>query len=366
MQKKTVYRSIVAVVTIAVAAAHLLLSSQAGAQAQASGEPPVYPPLTAHNPEVGVVLEMREAYSVLEFGWFDAQRQRRVPVRLYLPNVASAVVPVPLIAFSHGIGGSRAGYSHLGRYWASNGFASLHVQHLGSDRAIWTGGAFGPLSILVNLQDAAQDTNAIHRARDISFALTQALGAAELAGKLDAGKIIAAGHSYGANTTMLLAGAEVERDGQRIRLRDPRVKAALIISAPPFYGDSDLAKIVQPISVPTLHVTGTKDEIAVPGYRSGAQDRVRVFEAMQSVKELVLFEGATHSIFTDRIDRSGLDLNARVKAATREVSVRFFADVLEANGETAQLKRVTAWLGDNSGIVAKKPVQSASSAVPPQ
>ena len=308
------------------------------------------------------MLEVREAYSVLEFGWFDAERARRVPVRLYVPHIATSAAPVPLIAFSHGIGGSRAGYSHLGRYWASNGFASLHVQHLGSDRAIWTGGTFGPLSILVNLQDAAQDANAIHRARDISFALTKVLDAQEVAGKLNPGKIIAAGHSYGANTTMLLAGAEVEREGKLIALRDPRVKAALIISAPPFYGASDLAKIVKPITVPTLHVTGTKDDIAVPGYRSGAEDRVHVYEAMQTVKELVLFEGATHSIFTDRIDRAGFDLNAIVKRGTREVSLRFFQDVLDAKAEATPLKRVAAWLDDNASLIAKKPVQSAYSA----
>jgi Platelet-activating factor acetylhydrolase, isoform II len=44
-----------------------------------------------------------------------------------------------LIAFSHGIGGSRRDYSYLGRHWASKGYASLHVQHVGSDNALWSG-----------------------------------------------------------------------------------------------------------------------------------------------------------------------------------------------------------------------------------
>jgi hypothetical protein len=32
--------------------------------------------------------------------------------------------------------------------------------------------------------------------------------------------------------------------------------------------------------VPTLHVTATEDIIRIPGYYSGAEDRIAVFEAM--------------------------------------------------------------------------------------
>ena len=42
---------------------------------------------------------------------------------------------VPLVVFSHGIGGSRLGYTWLGRNFARHGIASLHLQHVGSDRS---------------------------------------------------------------------------------------------------------------------------------------------------------------------------------------------------------------------------------------
>lgn len=208
------------------------------------------------------------------------------------------------------------------------------------------------------------DANAIHRAKDVSFALTQALAAPELAGRLDANRIVAAGHSYGANTTMLLAGARVERGGQTLQFKDPRIKAAVIISAPPFYGDADLQKILQQVDVPTLHVTGNKDTITVPGYHSDPQDRIKVYEAMPAAKALVLFDGATHSIFTDRVDRSGSELNLKVKAATREVTRRFFEDVLAMGqpGESVEppraapnkgLRRVNAWLDDNASLLVR-------------
>ena len=38
-------------------------------------------------------------YSVQDFEWTDGARQRQVPVRLYLPNLASASHPVPLVVF---------------------------------------------------------------------------------------------------------------------------------------------------------------------------------------------------------------------------------------------------------------------------
>jgi predicted dienelactone hydrolase len=266
-------------------------------------------------------------YEIHQRDWADSARSREVPVRLYLPAHASADKPVPLIVFSHGIGGSRNGYSYLGSYWASHGYASLHVQHVGSDRALWYG---NPFSMAQRLMDAAQENEAIHRARDVSFALDQVLRG-EFSPRLDAQRIVAAGHSYGANTTLLLAGARVEREGGRIvHLRDARVKAAMVLSAPPFYGEKEPRKILEHVQVPILHVTNTEDVIRVPGYYSGAGDRIRVYEATGSAQKwLAVFEGGSHSIFTDRIATGGEALNLRVKAATQALSGAFLRQVFE-------------------------------------
>ncbi len=262
----------------------------------------------------------RASYRTLEFEWTDAARQREVPVRLYLPTSASADAPVPLVVFSHGIGGSRRGYSYLGQHFAANGIASLHVQHVGSDRALWTGNVFGMLGRLLA---AAQEGEAIHRVRDLSFALDQLL-AGEAGTRIDAKRLVVAGHSYGANTAMLAAGARVERNGQVLDLREPRFTAAILISAPPFYGESDTAQILRYVTIPTLHITATDDEIRIPGYYSGAADRIAVFEAMGSRdKTLAVFSGGSHSVFTDRMAPGGFELNQRVKAATRELSLAF-------------------------------------------
>ena len=102
------------------------------------------------------------SYTTQTFEWQDGSRNRGVPARLYLPVVGKGGViqPVPLIVFSHGMGGSRDGYQYLGRYFAANGYASLHLQHVGSDRQLWFG---NPFLLLGRLNDAAKESEAIDR-----------------------------------------------------------------------------------------------------------------------------------------------------------------------------------------------------------
>jgi dienelactone hydrolase len=285
------------------------------------------------------------AVSALDIDGADPARQREVPVRLYLPAQASAATPVPLVVFSHGIGGSRSGYSYLGRHWAGQGFASLHVQHVGSDRSLWFGNIF---SLVNRLQGAAQDGEAVARVLDLRFALDQLL-ASPTGQSIDAGRIAVAGHSYGANTTLLAAGARVPRPDKPIDLHDARFKAAIIISAPPFYGEGNPAPILAPISVPSLHITATDDVIRIPGYYSGADDRVKVFDAIGSARKwLAVFEGGSHSMFTDRSGTGGALLNPQVKAATQDLSVAFLRQVFA--GDDSALR---GWPQRHAAIVAR-------------
>lgn len=266
--------------------------------------------------------------SAYEFDWFDESRQRSVPVRLYWPEGAQKV---PLVVFSHGIGGSRRGYSYLGEHFAANGMASLHLQHVGSDRSLWAG---NPVSLVGRLHDAAQEREALERVQDLRFALDQLLAHGEFGARVDRRRIAAAGHSYGANTAMLAAGASVQRDGRTLALRDPRVRAAVLLSAPPFYGEADPKAVLKSITLPTLHVTATEDVIRIPGYYSPASDRVAIFDAVGSpVKALAVFAGGSHSIFTNRAGTGGAELNPKVKAATKELALAFLRRVFDGKDE---------------------------------
>lgn len=286
------------------------------------------------------------AYEMVDLDWYDSQRKRAVPVRLYLPkNTASPSASVPLVVFSHGMGGSRNGYSYLADDWASHGIASLHLQHVGSDRSLWQGAA---LSVLWKVQEAAGSDEAIARALDVRFALDRIL-ASPYADRIDKARIAAAGHSYGANTSMLAAGANVIHDGKLLDLADPRIKAAVLISSPPFYGEQDFSSILRTVTVPTLHITSTADVIDIPGFNSGIEDRIRVFDAMGGrSKTLAVFKGGSHSIFTDRANTGGVELNPLVKRATSELSRLFLLQQFDTSG---QGQAFAAWQTRNADIL---------------
>ena len=263
-----------------------------------------------------------EAFSTTDMEWQDAARARRVPGTLFWPT-SGRERKVPLIVFSHGIGSSRDGYTHLGRYWASHGIASLHLQHVGSDRTLWQGNV---LHLLSRFQNAAGDAEAIARVQDLRFALDRLLES-EYGGRVARDRIVAAGHSYGANTTLMVAGARVIRDGRPLQLRDPRISAAIVISAPPFYGESDFAPILSDIAIPTLHITTRDDVIRIPGFGSGLDDRLKVFDAIGGFKVLAVYKRGSHNVFTDRRYFDSLEVASEIKADTQRLSLAFLAQV---------------------------------------
>jgi dienelactone hydrolase len=283
-------------------------------------------------------------FQALDFDWADTARQRPVPVRLYLPEAAGSA-RTPLVVFSHGIGGSRRGYTWLGQHVARHGIASLHLQHVGSDRTLWGGSIFG---LVGRLQGAAQDKEAIARVQDLRFALDTLL-AGELGGRFDPDRIVAGGHSYGANTTLLASGARVPREGGVLDLADARIRAAIVISAPPFYGENEPQRILASVAVPSLHVTATDDVIRIPGYYSGSDDRVKVFEATGSTRKwLAVYEGGSHSMFTDRSTTGGATLNPRVKQATQRLVLAFLRGVFD--GDSSAL---AAWPQQHAALLAR-------------
>lgn len=73
--------------------------SLAGARAQAQ-----QPGATLASPAAEALEVDASLFTVQSFDWFDSQRQRPVPAKLYLPAGKTAVGSVPLVVFSHGIG----------------------------------------------------------------------------------------------------------------------------------------------------------------------------------------------------------------------------------------------------------------------
>lgn len=240
---------------------------------------------------------------VLDFDWTDAARDgRHVPARLYYP--ATGDTPSPLIVFSHGLGGTCRHYELHGRHWASYGYAVLHIQHVGSDDSVWQG--LPPAEIMPAMRKAALDPrNALNRPKDVTFALDEAtrLNAADgpLKGRLDLQHIGLAGHSFGGFTTLASSGEQfILPGGRKLSFADPRITAAIAMSAPVPRNKANLAQALAPIKIPMLHLTGTKDDSPIGD--TNAADRRLIYEQIKAEHQyLVVFKDGDHMVFSGRV-----------------------------------------------------------------
>jgi predicted dienelactone hydrolase len=253
--------------------------------------------------------------SVTDRCWTDASRQNReIPVRIYAPTEYPARLPI--IVFSHGLGGSREGYAYFGQHMASHGYLSVHVQHHGSDGpAIRAAVQAGEAPTEAFRKAATNLQNAIDRPKNVCFVLDQLAeedkAGHELAGRLDMDHIAVAGHSFGGFTAMACAG---QGDGL---FRDQRIRSAIAMSAPaPKIGTGYAS-----ITIPVLVMTGTLDDSPVLG--GTAQSRLQAFEQMsRNERYLVVFTGGDHMIFSGRSDALAA-LNLRGMAGERKLDPQF-------------------------------------------
>lgn len=277
----------------------------------------------------GELREIAPDVEAHDLEWRDEQRNRNVQVRIYVA-AKTGVVPSPTVVFSHGLGGSRFGYSHLGRYWAAQGLVSVHLQHPGSDRTVW--GASG-LALLSSLRDAASTDEAIARAHDIRFALDRLLADPHWQQRIDLQRIAVAGHSFGANTALLVAGARFRENGEIRQYHDPRVRAAIVMSPPSLPREHDPSFVYTGVTIPTLHLTGTADYTPIPGFVTQAEERRVPFDSIVvGPRYLAIFEQGRHSMFNDWARD---EVSAAIKASTRTLTLSFLRATLN-NDETAR------------------------------
>lgn len=230
--------------------------------------------------------------------WTDAARSRDIPVRLRWP---AGEGPCALVIHSHGLGGSRAGGAAWGEAWQAAGLAVLHLQHPGSDTAVWQQGG------LRGARQAASAEQYLARIADARFVLDEierrrAAGGAWGRVRLDA--IGFSGHSFGARLTQALAG---ERAAGRWRakrtegLAEPRLRAFIAFS-PGFnerdgLDDGTLAQRFGAITRPFLAITGTDDDSMLVGDASNAARRAVYRGLPPGARAQLVLDGADHATF---------------------------------------------------------------------
>jgi predicted dienelactone hydrolase len=261
--------------------------------------------------------------------WRDAARQRDIPVLLRLP---AAPGPRPLVILSHGLGGSREGLGYLGRGLAEAGFIALHLQHPGSDEAVWRGAPDGRAALVGAVLDVG---NAEARLRDGIFAVDEALRRAAsprdpLHGRVDAARLAVAGHSFGAWTVQHLLGQRLPGGDRGLPLPERRLRAGIALSPSPPRGLPARAAFAR-VAVPILHVTGTEDHGFIEG--TTPAEREIPFRAIEGAPQaLVVFRGARHIAFADEPAAGMRWADPAFHARTAALGVLFLDAML--NGDT--------------------------------
>jgi predicted dienelactone hydrolase len=233
--------------------------------------------------------------ATVSYEWNDTQRQRAVPVKIYYPKTGDG--PFPLIIFSHGLGGTRETYKYLGRHWASYGYVSVHVQHKGSDDAVWQDNPH-PLE---GMRNALVDfDNSKNRPADVSFAIDKMqeinCDPGPLKGRVDLQHIGMAGHSFGAWTTLVIAGQVLRPPGKEMSYADPRIEAAIAMSPPAPANKTQLDKNYAHIKIPCMIMTGTLDNSSIAS--TTADQRRMAFDHIKAPDQyLIVLNGGDHMVF---------------------------------------------------------------------
>ena len=244
-----------------------------------------------------LVLSAAVEAADIETGRFhDSIRGRDIPYKAYWP--ATVTGPVPVVIFSHGLGGTREAATYLGEAMADAGYLSIHIQHAGSDRSAG-GDARSRQERRENLRRSVRDRSTLlNRLKDIPFVVDE-LGrrnrSGKWAGRLDISRIGMAGHSYGGRSTMYAAG---ERIGPRGRsFKEPRIKAGVVLSPNTPRRQFDPAVSYQDIDIPLFHITGTEDGDPLRG-SFGPSQRTKPYQLVPAgEKYLLVLKDADHATF---------------------------------------------------------------------
>jgi len=223
----------------------------------------------------------------------------------------------PLVALSHGTGGSAMQMAWLGTYLAARGYIAVAVNHPGNNALTgYTAQGF---------------VEGWERAKDISTAITDMLNDPRFGERIDIGRIGAAGFSYGGYTMMELAGATTDfsrllawcdevknacnppempdlmQKFQAIRqqadmrdaiqhsgdsYRDSRIRAVFAIA--PAVARAFTPESLQEIPIPVEIVAGASDQIAPP-----AENAEYFARNITGAQLTILNDGVSHYTFLD-------------------------------------------------------------------
>lgn len=235
---------------------------------------------------------------------------RDIPIKVRYPLDAPG--SLPMVIFSHGMGGSSETFGDLTDRLASYGYVVILPTHADSVKLRNEQGHDAAREILANPADYVRNVQVFERVDDVKR-IIDALPAIEMkmpdlakaGAAISRDAIAMAGHSAGALTTQMVIGAKVRTRliGGVASVADPRVKAAVVISGQGLKNRLFTEESWASLDKPMLVITGSRD-IARVGNETPASRRHPFEYAPASKGEprkcLLWIEGATHSSYQGR------------------------------------------------------------------
>lgn len=205
--------------------------------------------------------------------------------------------------FSHGLGGTIAGGERWGQAWADAGLIVLHMQHPGSDLDAVRSVA-RDFSDRAGLRRAIGPEQLLARMGDVRFVLDElARRSRDMLSpwrEIDLQAVGLSGHSFGAHTTLGMAG---QRYPGHPGVIEPRL-AAFIAFSPTLPVVGDPVAAFSRLNRPILCLTGTRDDDVV-GVGATPDRRIGVFAALPpGRKSQLVLEDADHMTFAGQTGRA--------------------------------------------------------------
>ncbi len=279
------------------------------------------------------------AVKMLRGSLTDSVRGNRVvPIKFYYPDNHSVGV-LPLIVWSHGLGGSIDGAAFISRFIAGHGYAVLHVQHAGTDSALWEGKDGHPWDIIKAL--TIPRSASLARFGDVPFVLDNIqewFAQHPEIPAIDFKTVGMSGHSFGAMTTQVLCGQQFpDEQGILQDYSDSRFKAGILYSpVPAFHLTGELPdRIYGGIDRPLFHMTGTDDSSPVEGF--GYERRLAVYDySHKAEKMLLVLKDGDHMIYNGSRGKLGQNPNrAKHEAIIKIASLAYWDGKLKGDKAAA-------------------------------
>lgn len=269
----------------------------------------------------------------------DESRGRTIKLKAYYPVDYSAP-GLPVIIWSHGLGGSVDGASFLSRFLASHGYVVIHVQHPGTDSSLWEGKPGHPWDIIRNTHIPRSAT--LNRFGDVPFVLDRLKDwmaqHPDMAALADLSTLGISGHSFGAMTTQVMAGMLFPDESGKLRsFKEPRFKSGILYSPVPIQHVAldDPRDIYGCIDRPLLFMTGTDDSSPVEGWNY--EKRLAVYDHTgHPEKHLMILKDGDHMVYNGSRGKLGANPNRELHEELIKMSALAYWDAMLKDDDAAR------------------------------